>query len=160
VSQSLIKGAGTVDEPQQYSYVDNAIDGKSEVCYYQLEDVDVTGRKARSFIIEVPVAKEEIPEKYDLLVNYPNPCNPETWIPYLLPEDSSVTINIYNISGRLIRSLELGEKNAGRYVSKSKAAYWDGKNEVGEVAASGIYFYTLQVSGKDTIATKKLLLLK
>jgi hypothetical protein len=160
VSRTLIEGAGTVKEPRQYRYVDNTIDGNSEVYYYLLEDVDAAGRKARSFVIEVLVAKEELPKKYTLLRSYPNPCNPETWIPYLLPKDSIVTVSIYNLSGQLVRRLDLGERKAGRYVSKDKAAHWDGKNEAGEVVASGIYFYTLQISGKDAIATKKLLLLK
>ena len=78
-----------------------------------------------------------------LLQNYPNPFNPETWIPYQLSEDSSVSISIYDTTGRLVRTLSLGFQSAGFYSSQGRAAYWDGRNELGERVASGIYFYQL-----------------
>lgn len=93
-----------------------------------------------------------------LYQNYPNPSNPDTWIPYQLAEDVNVIIRIYNISGRLVRTLNLGHKHAGFYTTKDKAAYWNGRNEVGEQVASGIYFYTIQ-AGEFT-ATRKMLMLK
>ena len=98
------------------------------------------------------------PERTLLLVNYPNPFNPETWIPYQLSEPAEVTLHIYAIEGTLIRRLTLGHQPVGMYHSKSHAAYWDGRNEVGEPVASGIYFYTL-TAGEFT-ATRKMLILK
>jgi hypothetical protein len=99
-----------------------------------------------------------IPADFTLGQNYPQPFNPETWIPYGLPKDVKVTIRIYNASGRLIRSLDLGQKQAGFYTSKDRAAYWDGRNDYGERLSSGIHFYTIQ-AGEYT-ATRKMLLLK
>ena len=78
-----------------------------------------------------------------LLQNYPNPFNPETWIPYQLSEDSSVSISIYDTTGRLVRTLSLGFQSAGFYNSQGRAAYWDGRNDLGERVASGLYFYQL-----------------
>ena len=96
-----------------------------------------------------------IPERTALLMNYPNPFNPETWIPYQLAEPASVTLHIYTVSGTLVRTLDLGHQPAGRYQDQSRAAYWDGKNEVGESVASGIYFYTL-TAGEFTSTGKML----
>ena len=87
--------------------------------------------------------------------NYPNPFNPDTWIPYKLTGDMEVAIRIYNISGRLIKTLDLGHKPSGFYASREKAAYWDGRNEAGEPVASGVYFYTIQAG--DFTATKKMI---
>ncbi len=78
-----------------------------------------------------------------LMQNYPNPFNPETWIPYQLSEDTPVSISIYDTTGRLIRTLSLGFQSAGFYSSRERATYWDGRNELGERVASGIYFYQL-----------------
>ncbi|MYA58622.1 T9SS type A sorting domain-containing protein [Candidatus Poribacteria bacterium] len=83
------------------------------------------------------------PEQNLLLQNYPNPFNPETWIPYHLSEDSPVSISIYDTTGRLVRTLSLGLQSAGFYNSQGRAAYWDGRNALGERVASGIYFYQL-----------------
>ena len=99
-----------------------------------------------------------IPEETALLHNYPNPFNPETWIPYQLAEPADVTIRIYATSGVLVRTLALGHQDAGIYQYRSRAAYWDGKNEVGESVASGIYFYTLTAG--DFTATRKMLIMK
>ncbi len=89
---------------------------------------------------------------------YPSPCNPETWIPYTLAKDVEVTIAIYNSSGRIVRTLQLGHQSAGAYISKDKAAYWDGRNEAGEEVSSGIYFYALKAG--NFIATRKLIVLR
>jgi len=89
-------------------------------------------------------AKSSTPIQLALMQNYPNPFNPDTWIPYQLSEETEVTIEIYNVIGRLIRCLHLGNQMAGSYLSKEKAAYWDGKNEDGEPVASGVYFYRLK----------------
>ena len=82
----------------------------------------------------------------ELLQNYPNPFNPETWIPYRLAEDDEVTISIYDLGGDLTRTLNLGARPAGDHVSRSSAAYWDGRDENGEMAASGTYFYQLKTA--------------
>ena len=99
-----------------------------------------------------------IPEETALLPNYPNPFNPETWIPYQLSEPVEVTLRIYAVNGELVRTLTLGHTPAGIYESRTRAAYWDGKNEMGESVASGIYFYTLTAG--DFTATRKLLIRK
>ena len=98
------------------------------------------------------------PTETKLLLNYPNPFNPETWIPYQLAEATEVNISIYSVNGNLIRSLALGHQAAGTYQSKSQAAYWDGRNELGERVASGVYFYTF-TAGKFS-ATGKMLVRK
>ena len=90
------------------------------------------------------------PKETVLLPNYPNPFNPETWIPYQLAESTDVTVRIYSASGILVRTLIMGYQSAGIYHSRSRAAYWDGKNDVGEQVASGIYFYTLS-AGESTM---------
>ena len=98
------------------------------------------------------------PQKTALLPNFPNPFNPETWIPYQLAEPADVTLSIHTAKGELIRTLALGNQAAGIYKNKDSAAYWDGKNGIGELVASGIYFYSL-TAGKYT-ATRKMLILK
>ena len=98
------------------------------------------------------------PEQTLLLFNYPNPFNPETWIPYHLAKASDVKITIYDAKGALVRRLDLGHQAAGFYTSRSRAAYWNGKNGVGERVASGVYFYTLTAG--DFTATLKMLILK
>ena len=84
-----------------------------------------------------------IPEETALLANYPNPFNPETWIPYHLSEPADVTLAIYDMNGQLVRRLAVGYQAAGMYQSRSSAVYWDGRNQLGESVASGLYFYTL-----------------
>ena len=101
---------------------------------------------------------QAIPEQTSLLPNYPNPFNPETWIPYQLSEPADVTLTIYDIHGRVVRALDLGHPRAGMYHSRSRAASWDGRNEHGEPVASGIYFYTL--SAGDFTTTRKMLIRK
>ena len=99
-----------------------------------------------------------LPEKTALLPNYPNPFNPETWIPYHLAEPADVTVRIYAADGVLVRTLALGHQAAGIYQSRPRAAYWDGKNEAREPVASGIYFYTL--TAENFTATRKMLIRK
>ena len=98
------------------------------------------------------------PKKTVLLSNYPNPFNPETWIPYRLEQSADVTVTIYAANGTLVRTLRLGHQPAGTYENRARAAYWDGKNEFGEPVASGLYFYTL-TAGTFT-ATRKMLIRK
>ena len=110
------------------------------------------------FLTAVTQVAQPIPKKTTLLANYPNPFNPETWIPYQLAQPTEVTIFIHAIDGALVRTLPLGEMPAGVYQSRSRAAYWDGKNAQGERVTSGVYFYTLE-AGQFT-ATRKMLILK
>ena len=98
------------------------------------------------------------PKETALLPNYPNPFNPETWIPYQLAEPANIRISIYVADGKRIRTLDLGHQPVGIYESRSRAAYWDGKNSQGELVASGVYFYTL-TAGEFT-ATLKMLIRK
>ena len=99
-----------------------------------------------------------IPRETSLHANYPNPFNPETWLPYQLAATSEVTITIYDMNGGVVRRLEIGHRPAGVYRNRSRAAYWDGRNGGGESVASGLYFYTLQ-AGEFT-ATRKMLIMK
>ena len=99
-----------------------------------------------------------IPKETALLPNYPNPFNPETWIPYQLSTPAGVSLTIYDIQGRVVRDLDLGHQRPGMYHTRSRAAYWDGKNAQGESVASGVYFYTLTAG--DFSATRKLLIRK
>ena len=93
-----------------------------------------------------------------LLQNYPNPFNPETWIPYQLSEDSPISISIYDTTGQLVRTLSLGFQSAGFYNSRERAAYWDGRNALGERVASGIYFY--QLTTPSFQQTRRLVIVK
>ena len=106
------------------------------------------------------LASSEIPtpDATSLFANYPNPFNPETWIPYQLAKPADVTLTIYAVDGTLIRTLVLAHQPAGPYHSKNRAACWDGRNAVGEPVASGIYFYTLTAG--DFSATRKMLIRK
>jgi len=99
-----------------------------------------------------------IPQGSALLQNFPNPFNPDTWLPYQLAKDSDVTISIYNTKGQIIRTLEIGNQKAGIYMNKDQAAYWDGKNSLGEKVVSGIYFYTFQAGKFET--TKRMAIMK
>ena len=103
--------------------------------------------------VEAPPPKETV-----LLANYPNPFNPETWIPYQLSEAAEVTVTIHSSDGKLVRTLELGQMPAGAYSDKDRAAYWDGRNAQGEPVASGVYFYTLTAG--DFTATRKMVIRK
>jgi len=99
-----------------------------------------------------------LPPSAGLLQNYPNPFNPETWLPFRLAEAANTVITIYDASGRQIRELRLGVLPTGLYYSRQKAAYWDGRNRVGEPVASGAYFYML--TANDFSATRKMLVLR
>ena len=90
--------------------------------------------------------------------NFPNPFNPETWIPYQLEDSADVALQIYDMSGSIVRTIDLGFKSRGFYMTRSTAAYWDGRNNMGEQVASGVYFYSLQTSGFS--GTRKMLILK
>ena len=100
----------------------------------------------------------DVQKKTILLPNYPNPFNPETWLPYDLAEDTEVLIQIHNSQGLLIRQLSLGYQAKGSYRSHNRAAYWDGRNYYGESVASGVYFYTIHTSKMK--ATRQMVLKK
>lgn len=125
----------------------------------QHDKATVELRKIEFFGLDsFPIDAIIIPDRNLLGQNFPNPFNPETWIPYQLKDESEVTIQIYNVSGRIVRTINLGHKSPGIYVTREQAAYWDGRNNVGERMASGLYFYTLKT--KSYAQTKRMLLLK
>ena len=101
---------------------------------------------------------ERLPTQPQLLANYPNPFNPETWIPFQLAQDSTVTATIYDLTGEKIKVIELGHIPAGNYVESNRAIYWDGKTESGELVSSGTYFY--QIEAGDYRAIRKMVILK
>ena len=98
------------------------------------------------------------PAETALLPNYPNPFNPETWIPYQLAVPASVSVSIYAADGTVVRVLAVGYQPAGEYQQRSRAVYWDGRNTQGEPVASGVYFYTLTAG--DFTATRKMIIRK
>ena len=139
--------------------------------------LEITVRNSRGELVSVPVVQEVsetdltkatvvanlrlgevIPSQSQLFQNYPNPFNPETWIPFQLAESAEVTIRIYNVSGQLVRMLNLGQKTAGRYLDKTRAVYWDGRNEHNEKISSGVYFYSIEAG--NFRATRKLVVAK
>ena len=113
---------------------------------------------ARGIFTLEQLARALVPESTALLANYPNPFNPETWIPYQLSKASDVTVRIYATDGSVVRTLALGHQDAGLYHNRTQAAYWDGRNAFGETVASGVYFYTLTAG--EFSATRKMLILK
>ena len=131
----------------------------------QLNLIDATSQRGILFLQQLLIALT--PKETALLANYPNPFNPETWIPYHLAKDANVTLHIYSVNGTLVRTLTLGHQPAGMYQTRSRAAYWDGRNVFGEPVASGVYFYTLStestrdsVTASDFTATRKMLIRK
>ena len=98
------------------------------------------------------------PLRTELYANYPNPFNPETWIPYQLAVDAEISIRIYNTEGKIVRTLFSGHQTSGYYLNRSRAAYWDGRNQLGEQVASGVYIYELATPTFKQ--TKRLVILK
>ena len=125
----------------------------------EAQNLDFTDPKLQSGIrFLVQLLTVLTPKETALLANYPNPFNPETWIPYHLAKEADVTLHIYAVNGTLVRTLTLGHQPAGIYQNRSRAAYWDGRNAFGEPVASGVYFYTF-TAGNFT-ATRKMLISK
>ncbi len=118
----------------------------------------VTPENLANAFLSVKLDSVGKPMQNQLLQNYPNPFNPETWIPYQLSQDSPVSVSIYDTTGKLIRSLSIGFQSAGFYNSRERAAYWDGKNTLGESVASGIYFY--QLTTPSFQQTRRLVIVK
>ncbi len=122
--------------------------------HHEIDATDI--RRAFTELILTP--EDLKPKRTALLANYPNPFNPETWIPYQLGNDAHAAIRIYSQTGELVRSLDLGFQPAGYYVGKARAAYWDGRNGSGELLASGVYFYQL-ITPASTV-TRKMVIVK
>ena len=122
--------------------------------YHEIDTVDIR----RAFTELILTLEDLKPKQTALLANYPNPFNPETWIPYQLANDTHAAIRIYSQKGELVRSLDLGFQQAGYYVGGTRAAYWDGRNDSGELLASGVYFYQLITT--ESTATRKMVILK
>jgi len=139
----------------QHEFIDT--DVLDEATYtYHLSVHFKTGAelKSKEFTVTVlPLIKQTA-----LLQSYPNPFNPEAWIPYELDKETDVKIKIYNVSGQMVRILDIGAQPRGRYVSKEKAAHWDGRTKFGERAASGVYFYVLKAG--DFVAIRKMVIVK
>lgn len=145
------------------------IDPRHDNLPVQLEDIQLWLTQTQHFELRDPTFQRGVivlkhlmealtPKKTGLLPNYPNPFNPETWIPYQLSKPADVTVTIYSVNGTLVRTLALGYQSAGVYQDKSRAVYWDGRNELGEPVASGVYLYTLQAG--NLTATRKMLIKK
>ena len=121
-------------------------------------NADPAGIAALERLLAALTHVETPPKETVLLANYPNPFNPETWIPYELAEAAEIQVSIHASDGKLVRTLELGQRPAGIYQTKGRAAYWDGRNALNEPVASGVYFYTLTAG--DFKATRKMLIRK
>ena len=141
VGKLKISMAGS-SQPENGSFVTIRFDTNGQTLNDMLQQLRIAEIKLNDGMLKTSI--ENLPKAFALLQNYPNPFNPDTWIPYRLSQPANVTINIYNVTGQMVRRLELGSKMPGHYVDRSQAAYWDGKNKWGEKVSSGIYFYQLQ----------------
>ena len=128
--------------------------------YQKIEEIpgDATQIAAVKRFLKQLLMPVEGPLQTKLYPNYPNPFNPETWIPYQLAEDTEISIRIYNTTGEVIRTLFSGHQAAGYYIRRDRATYWNGQNEFGEAVASGVYIYELATPTFK--ATKRLVILK
>ena len=133
----------------------------AEVQYWltQAQHLDLTDPTSqRGILVLKQLLAVLMPKETALLPNYPNPFNPETWIPYHLASPSVVQITIYNARGAIVHQMDLGHQREGYYTSRNRAAYWDGMNDVGESVASGIYFYQLRTDKASLL--RKMVILK
>ena len=148
--QSVIEAGDTL-EVILFDDVGNIVSGP----FTQTVDIE----DLRNAYLSLPLTVGDVhPAETILAQNFPNPFNPETWIPYQLEKSADVTLQIYDTSGGIVRTIDLGFKSQGFYMTRSTAAYWDGRNNMGEQVASGVYFYSLQTA--DFSATRKMLILK
>jgi hypothetical protein len=136
----------------------NAVINLREVSGYTYTPSSSDARSLKLIISTALPEKYAVVTKPELLQNYPNPFNPETWIPFKLSKATDVTVKIYNISGQLVRTLNLGHQESGSYLTKERAAYWNGRNEAGERVASGVYLYYIKAGSFSS--TKKMVILK
>jgi hypothetical protein len=150
---SLLPGENGVYSAEIAISADNiAVNGVKEIL---ITAKDAMGNVSR---LTATVTLNNLRYLTELLPNYPNPFNPETWIPYRLAEDADVTLTIYDVSGDVVRQFNLGHQRAGSYETKADAVYWDGTNDFGESVASGIYFYNLSIGNFSK--TRKATILK
>ena len=150
---SLLPGENGVYSAEVIISKDNiAVNGVKEIL---ITAKDAAGNTSR---LTANVSLNNLNYLTELLPNYPNPFNPETWIPYRLAKDAEVTLTIYDAKGEAVRTFALGHQSAGAYETRNKAVYWNGTNDFGEPVASGIYFYTLSTG--DYSSTRKASILK
>jgi parallel beta-helix repeat protein len=184
---TFVPGAEDSEISKDYKFTDDQVES-GHTYYYYLEGISLSGKRTKTDVIQASLAEASRPRKPKLLsnverfptqtqptlpiqieqdmlprhtslfANYPNPSNPETWIPYNLAKATDVTIQIYDARGHLVRTLYLGHQLAGFYVGKDKAAYWDGRDHTGERVGSGVYFYCL--SAGSFSAMRKMVILK
>ena len=152
--QLQTKAALDYETKPSYTVTVTAYDGNSggDIITVTIDVTDVANA--------APTAETDpmIPDNTDLLTNFPNPFNPETWIPYQLAKPAEVTLTIYNMRGVVVRTIALGHQAAGMYTNRSRAIHWDGRNIIGEKVATGVYFYTLKAG--EFSATRKMLIRK
>lgn len=153
----LVKGRGYSSSERDYVFFDEAVSPLGTYSYY-LENRGLLGRISLSPIITIEGLKAVTIGglKTELYQSFPNPGNPETWLPFALGTTAHVTVVIRDTSGELVRKLDLGERPEGLYSTKSNAGHWDGRNELGETVASGIYYYTFTISGRDGYDTREM----
>ena len=149
VNGLALSGAGSLADVQF-----ELMSGASSAAAF--ESIKLTKVELNAGLIKTTLGK--VPQRLALLQNYPNPFNPETWIPYELNQPSDVEVLIYNINGQVVRRLRLGQQIPGSYITKDKAAYWDGVNAKGEKVSSGVYFYQLKAGEKSLI--RKMVIMK
>ena len=137
---------------------DKSVVFNAERLQAELKRVGTDPRYAEAIAYIQQLLNIERPATTRLLANYPNPFNPETWIPYQLAKASNVQITIYDVRGTVVRSLKLGHKPEGYYTNRSRAAHWDGRNNFGERVATGVYFYQLQADSMSLL--RKMVILK
>ena len=158
INAAMIAGAFQSVEPHTYRFVDEHVEA-GKVYFYYLENIDFDGKRHKSHLIQVEMLTTLGQIKYSALYpSFPNPFNPDTWIPFKLASDSPIVIDIYDIKGKLVRRMDLGSKEAGYYLDRRSAAHWDGRSQTGERVASGIYLYTIK-AGKFT-ATRRMVMVK
>ena len=163
VAESLSQNAAA---PSQLAFIESIPSTAKEVIAAQraLNELEAMPNKSHGVQVAIEllrhylsIADQKVQET-KLLPNYPNPFNPDTWIPYQLSEASTVIVKIYNVSGHLVRTIEVGYKPMGYYLNRERAVYWNGRNQNGESISSGVYFYTLNT---DTYTqTRRMVILK
>ena len=169
--QDLVLVAGTLETPAAAPSGYSTTIGFDRMNHSSLTAADVRGwliqaqglhltdaTSQRGIIFLEHLLAALTPKETTLLPNYPNPFNPETWIPYHLAHDADVTLTVYDTKGALVRRLDLGYQPAGYYTDRTRAAYWNGHNESGELVASGVYFY--QLRAEDYSAVRRMVIVK
>ena len=152
--------------PSQLALIESIPSSAKEIIAAQraLTELEAIPNKSHSVQVAIELLRHYLSvtdrnvQETKLLPNYPNPFNPETWIPYQLSEASTVTVKIYDVSGSLIRTIDVGLKPMGYYLTREKAVYWDGRNKNGERVSSGVYFYTLITD--DYTETRRMVIVK